>query len=578
MLAAIAIFHSTQTVTTTMTFGGENVDAPSAYKKKSSKTTTTKLKTASTTIATRKRLPTLEELTSITGNYDCPKGYKVFQNIILPRNVTHANRKIPKVIHVTAKSRCVTSKIKKHILEWKFPDHSLYFHDDAAVFKLLDYSTNDRYGNEVVQNLTKAAMCITSGATLSDIWRYILLYHYGGIYTDIDNAPGVEYSAELIQPDTDSFFFIEAIGTLSQYYMASSKHHPLLLHVLRSVVMGLYKATNSVMINKPAKTTGPRALKNGMVAFRHAINATSDGYEPEGTYDGALGYELESTLSWYNNNNEFDGNSMSITGEAFDYKEYPSPSEFLNRTVTIVGKKGGEQSKRYVSRSGMGNREKSQTWKAMNMTHYHGSVKRFPKTNKISCQQHASRMITLINTTTSIYYNKLGIADLAANYEFRKNENYYFDVNTNEKVIPWKDDKKDDKEKKKKKKKKPDRQAESDKKLGSLMSKYEQQQREQHENSETSPSTTNAAISVRNRSTTVDAVHNTNETNVDQEHKDSHDDHLEDDDPNINNNAIIMKEKNTSIDWIVGKAASGAGPIDDKDSAIIVEENSTAVD
>ena len=138
--------------------------------------------TTSFATAVRRRLPTLDELTSISGEYyKCPDGYEVFKDVVLPRNVTHpANRKIPKIVHITAKSRCVTKSIKKHILRWKFPDHSLYLHDDNAVYKLLNYAANDRYGNELVQNFSLAATCMTTGATLSDIWRYVLLYYYGG--------------------------------------------------------------------------------------------------------------------------------------------------------------------------------------------------------------------------------------------------------------------------------------------------------------------------------------------------------------------------------------------------------------
>eukprot|EP00536_Pseudo-nitzschia_multiseries_P008474 jgi/Psemu1/198195/e_gw1.215.72.1 len=376
-------------------------------------------------LAPAKTMPTLEEIVSIPTNYECPEGRTLFKDIVLPQNVTHANRKIPKVVHMTAKTRCVTGAIMKNIMKWKLPDHSLYLHDDTAVYKLIDYSVNDRYGNELIQNLTRAAMCITNGATLSDFWRYLVLYYHGGIYTDLDNAPGNNYTAELIQPDTDSFFFVESIGSMSQFYMASSKHHPILLQFLKTAVDSLHSATNNVMVNNPAQISGPAAVKIAMIKFRRAVNAESDGYETEGIYEGAL--------------------------------EYPSPSQLLNRTVTIVGKKGGSNEKAYIIRNGLRRQEKKRAWSHMNMTHYHGSHKRFPKRNKISCQQHASRMVRLISTNTSFYYNKRGIADLVAKYEFGNTYtypqgnttrgNYYFDINTDEMIYPWKKRKKDDEKK-----------------------------------------------------------------------------------------------------------------------------------
>mmetsp|Transcript_4482 Transcript_4482/g.5130 ORF Transcript_4482/g.5130 Transcript_4482/m.5130 type:complete len:477 (+) Transcript_4482:78-1508(+) len=409
-----------------------------------SNTTTTN---ASLSATVKKRLPTLKELTSITGNYSCPKGFTVFEDIVLPRNITHTNgRKIPKIIHITAKTRCVTSTIEKHILRWKFPNHSLYLHDDDAVYRLLNYATNDRYGNVIVNNFAKGAMCMTSGATLSDIWRYTLLYYYGGIYTDIDCAPGGQYSIDLIQPDTDAFFFVEAIGTLSQYYFASSKFHPILLHALKTATNALWESIN-VMKNLPAHKTGPWALKMAMILFRRAINVTSEGYEPEGIYNGGVGYELESTMAWYNKSSGSNINSINDVDDEY-YKEYPSPIELFNRTVTVLGSKGS-QAELYIKRNGMGNRQKHNYWKATNMTHYIGAFKKFPKINQISCKQHVSRMMTMTMNATmdknaTIVYNKNDIASLVAQYEYR--EGYYYDKKNKERIIPWGD--KDNKSKK----------------------------------------------------------------------------------------------------------------------------------
>jgi len=390
-------------------------------------TTTTALATTATittaALATTRRLPTLEELTSIPATYDCPEGYEEFENIVLPESITHADRKIPKVVHITAKTCCVSQTVKDHIWKWKFPDHSLYLHDDAAVFKLMDYVINDQFGNELVQGFSKSVLCVSSGATLSDLWRYTMLYHYGGIYTDMDNSPGADYDWELIQPDTDSFFVVEGLGIMSQFYMASSKHHPVVLQFLRSACKDLYSTAN-VMINNPAFLTGPGAVKRGFVQFLKATNSnsTSGGYEPEGIYHGGLGAELESELPWY------------TTKPMVDDDEYPAAHRFTNRTVTIIGVK--TKSQQYILRSGLAGKRKH--FNAMNMTNYHDNSRQHVSTNRISCAQHASRMATLTATTNTslFYYNKSLIADLVPRYEFRPTEGYYYDRNTNESVIP----------------------------------------------------------------------------------------------------------------------------------------------
>mmetsp|Transcript_19043 Transcript_19043/g.19325 ORF Transcript_19043/g.19325 Transcript_19043/m.19325 type:complete len:110 (-) Transcript_19043:9-338(-) len=61
-------------------------------------------------------------------------------------------------------------------------------------------------------------------------------------------------------------FFVNGMGTMNQWHMASSKHHPLLLHFLGFVKRSLYKAqaTDNVMVNNPITRTGP-----GVVQINH---------------------------------------------------------------------------------------------------------------------------------------------------------------------------------------------------------------------------------------------------------------------------------------------------------------------
>ena len=64
----------------------------------------------------------------------------------------------------------------------------------------------------------------------------------------------------------DSFFVIEQLGIMSQYFLASSVGHPLMRQMLET---GLYnlKQTNNVMVNHAATTTGPKAVKVGFIKF-----------------------------------------------------------------------------------------------------------------------------------------------------------------------------------------------------------------------------------------------------------------------------------------------------------------------
>ena len=83
--------------------------------------------------------------------------------------------------------------------------------DDAAVDRLFD------------RDWPESLSCILTGAGKADLWRYLLLWEYGGIYTDIDNAPGDLFlNGTVISDEMDSFFEQELGGFPSQYFLAGT--------------------------------------------------------------------------------------------------------------------------------------------------------------------------------------------------------------------------------------------------------------------------------------------------------------------------------------------------------------------
>ena len=87
-------------------------------------------------------------------------------------------QKIPKIIHMTATSRCMTEKIRANLKKWEaLPDYTIYFHDDVAVDRLLS-----KYWPHF-PHLAMAQRCSISGAAKADLWRYLVLWEYGGLYT-----------------------------------------------------------------------------------------------------------------------------------------------------------------------------------------------------------------------------------------------------------------------------------------------------------------------------------------------------------------------------------------------------------
>lgn len=190
--------------------------------------------------------------------------------------------------------------------------------------------------------------CLISGAAKADLWRYLILYKYGGIYTDMDNAPTKDFfvkdgngnptNVTIITDDDDSFFVVERIGVLSQYFMASSPKHPLLyLSVLQ--VFARLMEVETIGTQYVPFVTGPGALKNAFIRF---MGLMEGGQVKEGRYVG-----------------------------------------HNNHTITVVGSK--RHANKYVQRESISGADKRNGYSLMGMKHFGKSAR--PSLN-ISCFLH----------------------------------------------------------------------------------------------------------------------------------------------------------------------------------------------
>ncbi len=81
-----------------------------------------------------------------------------------PHSMNDKDRKIPKIIHMTSKTRCVTDPFVRNINKWRFDDYSYFLHDDEAVNRLLDRVFVEF---PLLQDMRH---CVHSGAGLADLW------------------------------------------------------------------------------------------------------------------------------------------------------------------------------------------------------------------------------------------------------------------------------------------------------------------------------------------------------------------------------------------------------------------------
>ena len=188
-------------------------------------------------------------------------------------------RRIPMAVHMTGETKCLTKAYHKNALAWSFPEHSFYFHDKMSRLRLFQ-----KYW-PMFPELQIAWHCFKhkGGAAIADVWRYLAIYEYGGIYTDMDNAPAEKFlQGKFIPPDADAWFLRSHKGYLSQYFFAASPRHPIMYLTLRLCLEELIHDVADAGDWYVPGITGPHAIKR---AFEEFAKMTGKDVQ-QGTYQG----------------------------------------------------------------------------------------------------------------------------------------------------------------------------------------------------------------------------------------------------------------------------------------------------
>mmetsp|Transcript_5287 Transcript_5287/g.15379 ORF Transcript_5287/g.15379 Transcript_5287/m.15379 type:complete len:486 (+) Transcript_5287:245-1702(+) len=213
------------------------------------------------------------------------------------RNETQSrvNRKIPHILHISFNHRCVPNELADSIDRWKevLPDHSMFFHDDEAVQRLiygndLHHRTPLWQSSEEFPELLNHMRCIKfKGAMLIDVWRMLVVWTYGGIYTDIDNWPGPKFDGRTTIREGDSCFALsDGKDRPSQWLFGMTPRHPVAIFTLQEISRRLLKMKN-IARPRVVHITGPQAMKTGYRKFKELLkrNATIFGASSYYTQD-----------------------------------------------------------------------------------------------------------------------------------------------------------------------------------------------------------------------------------------------------------------------------------------------------
>uniref|UniRef100_A0A7S4N1V1 Uncharacterized protein n=1 Tax=Odontella aurita TaxID=265563 RepID=A0A7S4N1V1_9STRA len=202
----------------------------------------------------------------IQDNLECPEPLVPLYDKVVS-DTSSGKQNIPRAIHMawirgfsTPQSRCISPDMMEIVDKWKeaFPSYSLHFHDDEAVDTLLGQEWP-----EFPQLPKLMKSCVKYGNAMRiDIWRVLILYRYGGFYSDFEVAPGLELNESTVD-ENDSFFSLsDSWNRPSQWLHGMEPNHPIAFFTALEIFTRLLKLEDVSEV-KLVFLTGPDAFKTG---------------------------------------------------------------------------------------------------------------------------------------------------------------------------------------------------------------------------------------------------------------------------------------------------------------------------
>ena len=108
-------------------------------------------------------------------------------------------RKIPKIIHMINKSKYVTKTFANNIKLWRFQGHLLFLNDNHSVDRLFNKDL------PAFPLLKHGQSCLSSGSGLAYLCRYLIMWKYCGVYTDMDDITGNLDDGTMVSDGDDDF-------------------------------------------------------------------------------------------------------------------------------------------------------------------------------------------------------------------------------------------------------------------------------------------------------------------------------------------------------------------------------------
>jgi mannosyltransferase OCH1-like enzyme len=157
----------------------------------------------------------------------------------------NSNTEIPLNIFMTYKTKNLTSEMQKSIdiVKEAAPEFNIYIYDNEDCRNFLK-----KY---FIKDVLESFDNLIPGAYKADLWRYCILYYYGGIYQDIKYKPYKDFKyIEL----TDKEYFVK-----DRWVGNSGIYNALLVCKPRNII--LYKCIKQIIQNVKSKYYGKSSLE-----------------------------------------------------------------------------------------------------------------------------------------------------------------------------------------------------------------------------------------------------------------------------------------------------------------------------
>ena len=211
------------------------------------------------------------------------------QSITVPKVIMEYEQRVPKIIHQTHKSNIVPRNMGKAFSSWIVtnPEYEHRYYTDSDMDVIME-QTHPRVRAAYDKLCTDYP---SAGAMKADLFRLVLMYEYGGVYTDADTYATTPLR-NIIQENDEFVSGVGARRDLHQWIIITIPQHPFVQEALFGTVF-------SIMNKKPyvfEHWTGPLVYNRSISRYcknnDHELSIQPGEHTFTNTYGENVSYRI----------------------------------------------------------------------------------------------------------------------------------------------------------------------------------------------------------------------------------------------------------------------------------------------